>query len=328
MRVLVTGAAGFVGGHLRARLARDGVRVRAAVRRASPALEGGVEAAVVGEIGPATDWSAALEGVDAVVHLAARVHVMREAAADPLAEFRRVNVDGTRGLAEEAARAGATRFVFASSVKAMGESAPRPWTEADPPAPADPYGVSKLEGERALFDVGARHGMRAAALRLPLVYGPGVRANFLRLMQLVDRGVPLPLGGVRNLRSMVYVENVAAAVLAVLDADGASGAFFVSDQDDVSTPALIRQIARALGRPARLLPVPPAFFRAAGRAGDVLARVAPFPLTTAAVDRLLGSLAVDSSRLTREAGYRPRFTLAEGIDRTAAWYRASRGGAS
>lgn len=325
---LVTGATGFVGAPVCRALLNAGWSVRGLVRPGSAALPDGVEPAPAADLLDTLAVERAVAEVDAVVHLAARVHVMRDAAADPLAEFRRVNVDGTRALAQAAARAGATRFVLASSVKAMGESAPRPWTEGETPAPVDPYGVSKLEAERALAEVAARHGMRAAALRLPLVYGPGVRANFLRLMQLVDRGVPLPLGGVRNLRSMAYVENVAAAVVAVLDADGASGAFFVSDQDDVSTPALIRQVARALGRPARLVPVPPVLFRAAGRAGDVVARVAPFPLTTAAVDRLLGSLAVDSSRLTREAGYRPPFTLAEGLDRTAAWYRASRGGAA
>jgi nucleoside-diphosphate-sugar epimerase len=326
--VLVTGATGFVGAPVCRALREAGWTVRGLVRPGSAAPPEGVEPAPAADLLDALAVERAVQGVDAVVHLAARVHVMRDAAADPLAEFRRVNVEGTRALAEAAGRAGATRFVFASSVKAMGESAPRPWTEADPPAPVDPYGVSKLEAERALFAAAAAHGMRAAALRLPLVYGPGVRANFLRLMQLADRGVPLPLGGVRNVRSLAYVENVAAAVLSVLGSDDASGAFFVSDQDDVSTPELIRRIARALGRPARLLPVPPALFRAAGRVGDVAARIVPFPLTTAAVDRLLGSLAVDSSRLTRLAGYRPPFTLAEGIGRTAAWYRASRGGAA
>jgi nucleoside-diphosphate-sugar epimerase len=323
--VLVTGATGFVGTSICRYLLERGWQVRGLVRPGSGPLHTGVQAAPAADLFDAPALARAVAGVDAVVHLAARVHAIRDTAADPLAEYRRVNVEGTRVLAEAAGLAGSGCFVLASSVKAAGESAERAWTEEDPPAPRDPYGLSKLEAERIAAGVAAAWGMRFAALRLPLVYGPGVRANFLRLMRMVDRGVPLPLGGVRNRRSMAYVGNVAAAVDRVLQAGpAAAGIFYVSDQDDVSTPDLVKEIARALGRRARLVPVPTVAFRAAGRIGDALSTVIPFPLTTAAVDRLLGSLAVDSSRLSRLTGFTPPHTLRDGVERTASWYRASR----
>lgn len=320
--VLVTGASGFVGSAVCARLLEGGSRVRALLRPGS-AAPAGTEPVVAAGLHDGEALRRAVEGVDAVVHLAARVHVMRDAASDPLAEFRAVNVEGTRRLAREAAAAGVRTFVFASSVKAMGEMSPAsgPWTEATPPAPADPYGVSKLEAEAALA-AEAAGGMRAAVLRLPLVYGPGVKANMLRLFQLVDRGVPLPLGGIRNRRSLLFVGNAADAVRAVLAAPDAAGVFLVSDGEDLATPELVRRIGRALGRPARLLPVPEALFRAAAAAGDVVSRAVPFPFTRAAADRLLGSLAVDSGRLRRMAGWTPPFTVDDGLSRTAEWYRS------
>jgi nucleoside-diphosphate-sugar epimerase len=323
--VLVTGATGFVGASICRFLLESGWRVRGLVRPGSGPLHTGVEAAPAADLLDAPALARAVAGVDAVVHLAARVHAMRDTAADPLAEFRRVNVEGTRLLAEAAGGAGAGCFVLASSVKAADASGERPWTEEDPPAPRDPYGLSKLEAERVAAGVAAASRMRSATLRLPLVYGPGVRANFLRLMRLVDRGVPLPFGGVRNRRSMAFVGNVAAAVDRVLrGGPAAAGVFFVSDQDDVSTPDLVREIARALGRRPRLVPVPTGGLRAAGRIGDALSTVIPFPLTTAALDRLLGTLEVDSSRLSRLTGFTPPYTLRDGVERTAAWYRGGR----
>ena len=321
--VLVTGAGGFLGRHVSAAFAAAGDRVRGAVRSPGAALAPGVEAALVPDLLDRAAVRAAVQGVDAVVHLAARVHVMRDTSADPLAEFRRVNVEGTRVLLEEASAAGVRDFVLASSVKAVGEGGEAPYDERTPAAPQDPYGVSKLEAERLVLDAAPGDGMRRVVLRLPLVYGPGVRANMLSLFRLVDRGLPLPLGAVRNRRSLAYTGNVAAAFRHVVACDAADGqAFFVSDGADVSTPELIRHVASALGRPARLVPVPQGAFRAAGRAGDLLARMLPFPLTTAAVHRLLGSLAVDSSGLARVTGFAPPFTMAQGMSDTAAWFRA------
>jgi len=321
--VVVTGASGFLGRPVTRALLERGVRVRGLARPGAAPLEPGVEPAPAEGVHDREGVRRAVEGAGAVVHLAARVHVMRDAAADPLAEFRRVNVEGTRTVLEEAIRAGARRFLFASSVKALGEGGDAVLTDDTPPAPADPYGVSKLEAERVVRELADAAGVHAPILRFPLVYGPGVRANFLRLLQLVDRGIPLPFGAVRNRRSMAYVENAAAAVVAALESPAAAReSFLVSDGDDLSTPELVRRIARALGRPARLVPIPPALFAAGGRVGDLLARLVPFPLTSAAVHRLLGSLAVDSSRLTRLTGFAPPFTVDQGLAATAAWYRS------
>jgi nucleoside-diphosphate-sugar epimerase len=318
---LVTGASGFLGRHVAAHLLARGHRVRGLVRPDGGAPAEGVEAAPAEGLHDRAAVARALDGADTVVHLAARVHVMRDDAADPLAEFRRVNVEGTRTLLDEAVRAGVRRFLFVSSVKALGEGGGAPWTDDTVPAPVDPYGISKLEAERLVRATADASGLHAPIIRLPLVYGPGVRANFLRLMETVHRGIPLPFGAVENRRSLAFSGNVAAAVEAALQSPAAAReTFLFSDGEDLSTPQLVRAIATALGKPARLVRVPPALFRAAGRAGDVMARALPFPLTSAAVDRLLGSLAVDSSRFRRVTGFRTPFTVAEGLQRTADWF--------
>ena len=248
---------------------------------------------------------------------------MEDSSRAPLDEYRRANVGGTRMLLEESIAAGVRRFVLASSVKAVGESNERPWTEQTVPEPVDPYGVSKLEAERVVAELAPPAGIDATVLRFPLVYGPGMRANMLRLFDAVDRGVPLPLGSVENSRSLVFSGNVAAAIVHVMSHRAAAGeTFFVSDREAVSTPELVRAIARALGRPARLLPVPPLLFRAAGRLGDLMSSVATPPVDSGAVERLLGSLTVDSSKLSRLTGFEPPFSLEEGLRKTAEWYRA------
>jgi UDP-glucose 4-epimerase len=314
MRVLVTGASGFVGTAVREALAQRGHALRLAVRRTAVAA-GADETVPVGDIDDATDWTAALAGVDAVVHLAARVHVMHETATDALTEFRRVNTAGTERLARAAAAAGVRRFVYASSIKVNGEgTGPRPYTRDDRPAPKDPYGVSKWEAEQALARVAADTGLEVVVVRPPLVYGPGVRGNFLRLLKVARLGLPLPFGAAKNLRSLVYVKNLADLLATAVAHPAAPGkTYLASDGDDLSTAQLCTQLARALGKTPRLLPVPVALLRAAaGAAGR-----------TAEFQRLFGSLQVDPSPATTELGWRPPFGVAQGLAETCAWFALS-----
>lgn len=312
MRILVTGASGFIGSHLVSLLLARDWQVRGAVRSAErlDRLPAPVEGVVVGELGRETDWSKAVAGVDVAVHLAARVHVMRD--TDPTA-YARANVEGSRRLAEAAAAAGVKRLVFVSSVKAMGEAdrTPRPWREEDPCRPQDEYGRSKLAAERAIAEAARLHGMETVVLRPPVVYGPGVTANIFTLFRLVDRGWPLPLGSVDNRRSLIYVGNLVHALVTAAEHPKAAGeTFLVSDGQDLSTPELIRAIGRALGKSARLFPLSPGLLR--GVAG-CLGR-------SAEADRLLDSLVVDSMRIRRRLGWEPPVLLEEGLARTAEWY--------
>jgi nucleoside-diphosphate-sugar epimerase len=312
-RILVTGATGFVGRALVRRLLADGRAVRAAVRPASEALPAGAETVTVDDIGPDTDWRTALAGVDAVVHLAARAHVLRDSSADAHARYRAVNTLGALRLAEAAAAAGIRRFVFLSSARVHGDhTTGSPFNESSPLLAEDPYGRSKADAERGLAALGTTGRLEPVILRPPLVYGPGARGNFARLVALVARGVPLPLGTVRNRRSLIFVGNLVDAIVRSLDHPSAAGeTFMVSDREDLSTPDLVRRIARALGKPARLVPVPAALLRLggalAGRSDDVA--------------RLLDDLVVDSSKIRAFLGWSPVLTLDEGLAQTAAWYR-------
>jgi UDP-N-acetyl-alpha-D-quinovosamine dehydrogenase len=310
-RLLVTGATGFVGSRVCSLLIERGLAVRAAVRRAPARATAGLEIAAVGDIGPSTRWEDALAGAECVVHLAARVHQMRDRAPDPLAAHCEVNVLGTTRLARAAAAAKVRRLVFMSSVKVLGDGRPTPYRETDAPAPADPYGRSKWEAEQALARIANETGLEVVILRPPLVYGPGVRANFLRLMNLVFRRVPLPLGSIRNRRSLVFVGNLADAILAASTHPSAAGeTFLVSDGEDLSTPELIRGLGSALGRPPRLLDVPPALLRGAAR---MLGR-------GPTAERLLGSLAVDSTRIRERLSWAPPFSVDRGLAETARWF--------
>ena len=311
--VLVTGANGFVGTALCRSLAAEGRVVRRALRRRS----GGPHSAsfpgivTVGDIGPETEWSVALEGVHVVIHLAARVHVMDDSSEDPLGAYRHVNVAGTENLARQAAACGVRRLVFISTVKVHGEERDVSYSEENDLSPKDPYGVSKLEAETVLHRVAEETGLEVVIIRPPLVYGPGVKANFLRLLGVVVRGIPLPFASINSRRSMVYLGNLVEAISICATHPKAAGqVFLVSDCDDVSTAELIRRIAIALGREPRLMHFPPNLIRLAGR---LLGK-------TNAVVRLLGSLTIDSSKIKRELGWQPPYTMIEGITKTAEWY--------
>jgi len=314
--ILVSGANGFIGSVVSRALAEAGRAPRAAVRRIVPGGIGGPEPAVrVGEIDGNTDWSKALSGIECVVHLASPTDSQHGSPADSLARFRRVNVAGSRRLAEQAAVAGVRRLGFLSTLKVNGErSAERAYTENDAPRPEDAYGISKQEAEEALRDVARRTGLEIVVLRPPLVYGPGVKGNFLRLMKLVARGVPLPLGAITNRRSFLYTGNLVGAIIKALDEPQAAGrTYLLSDGEDVSTPDLVRGLARALGVKPRLLSLPLA---ALGLGAKLAGKRAEF-------ERLTGSLQLDSSRIRRELGWKPHYSLAQGLDETARWYHAA-----
>lgn len=312
--VLVTGASGFVGRATVKRLRSDGWRVRAVARQLPLADQRGadVDWRQVGDIDGDTDWSGHVAGCDAVVHLAARVHVLRDSTDAPLAAYRRTNVDATRGLAEAAARAGVRRMLFLSSLKVNGEGGDCAYGENDAPAPADAYAISKHEAEVLLQHISAATGMEIVILRPPLVYGPGVKANFLRLLQTVNSGVPLPFASISNRRSLIFLGNLVDAIALCLNAPAAAGnTYLVSDGEDVSTPTLVRAMASALQCPTRLLPCPIGLLHLAGR---VFGR-------QAAIDRVAGSLRVDSQRIRRELQWVAPFTLAQGMEETARWFR-------
>lgn len=307
MRVLVSGATGFVGHSLTRHLWARAVPMVAACRaRVAEIVPWPVVA--VGDIGPGTDWQAALTDVEQVVHLAARVHVMRDVAADPLMEFRRVNVDGTLELARQAARAGVRRFVFVSSVKVNGEASTpgRPCRVDDPPAPADAYALSKYEAELGLRRLAAQTGMELVVVRPPLVYGSGAKGNFHRLAQLARWAVPLPLGAVDNRRSLIGIDNLVDFLLLCLTHPAAAnGTFLVSDGQDVSTAHLYRRLAAAYGKKVRLPAVSPRFLRT----------VASLLGHRAAWQRLCGSLQVDTGPARERLGWRAPLGLDEGLQR-------------
>jgi nucleoside-diphosphate-sugar epimerase len=316
-RILVTGANGFVGSALCRRLHSSGFLVRGAVRdRAKLPQQGDLESkdcewVVLHDQSPEDETRDALQEVSAVVHLAARVHVMADDAADPLREFRRVNCDWTEQLARAAALQGARRFVYLSSIKVNGERSIHPFTEQDPPNPHDPYGISKWEAEQGLARVSSQTGLEIVVVRSPLVYGPGVGGNVLQLLHIIRRGIPLPLASVHNRRSLIYLGNlVDALACCVKDVRAAGETYLVSDGEDLSTPELIRQLAKALELPARLWPVPLSMLRWIGSVAGM----------QAIIDRLLGSLQVDSSKIRKGLDWSPPYSVGQGFAETAAWY--------
>ncbi len=309
--VLVTGASGFVGRALCARLAMDGVTVRGMWRRPED-LPGGTDS-TIGEVGPATDWSDALRDIDVVVHLAARAHVLRETDSDPISRFRSVNALGTARLAEACVQRGVRRLVFVSTIGVHGaNSAAETFTESSPIRPATPYAQSKWEAETALHEAATGGALKTVVIRSPLIHGPYVRGNFLRLLGWVERGVPLPFASIHNSRSFIGIANLVDMIVLSCSAPAAAGeTFVVCDAEDVSTADLLRRIGDRLERRARLFPFPAATLRAAAR---ILGRGED-------AERLFGSLRVDASKAQRVLGWSPRRTLDQGLDAMCTWYK-------
>lgn len=311
MKVLITGANGLVGRALCSVLDQTEGQVVRAVRTSITPWE-----IPVGDLNKSTDWSEALgQDTDVVVHLAGQVPLTDNASRVPNDRYTEVNTLGTANLARQCAQHGVKRFIFVSTVKVLGEGKSEPYQDTDLAVPADAYAISKWDAEQALWQVAAETGMEVVMLRPPLVYGLGVKGNFLRLMQAIDKRRPLPLGAIHNQRSLIYLGNLVDVIrLCLIHPKAAGKAFMVSDGDDVSTPELVRRIAASLGRRPFLLPVPVSWMRWAGR---VLGK-------QAAVDRLLGSLCVDISPLREELGWTPPYTMQEGLEATAQWYRKTK----
>lgn len=312
--VLVTGANGFVGKALCDLLVDNEMLVKAAIRKSDGVHDGRIDYISVGEINGDTEWQEALVGVDCVVHLAARVHVMNETASNPLDEFRRINTYGTEKLARDATKAGVKRLIYLSTIKVNGEAtADHPFTEQVDHPPVDPYGLSKWEAENIVKKVSAETGMEVVIIRPPLVYGPGVKGNFLTLLKLVSKGLPLPLGAVSNKRSLVSLDNLVDLIReCIVNPQAAGETFLVSDGHDLSTAELIRSIAHAMEKSPRLIPVPLL----------VLNTAATMLRKKAVASRLLGSLQVDSTKAQQLLGWQPPQSVVLGIERVTHWYRS------
>lgn len=310
-RVLLTGATGFIGSALTVKILENGSDLVAAVRQRSKLIPTLVQQVEVGEISSLTDWSDVFDDVSTVIHTAARVHVMDDDAADPLTEYRRVNVEGTMNLARQAASAGVSRFIFLSSIKVNGEItiAGKPFTADAEPAPIDPYGVSKAETEQALLEISSKTGMDVVIIRPVLVYGPGVKANFLNMMRWLNKGMPLPFGSIANKRSLVALDNLVDLVITCVDHPAAvNQVFLVSDGEDLSTTELLKRASKALGVSALLIPVPVWLINIAGRLTG----------KSNVLQRLLGSLQVDITKTRELLNWEPPVSVDEALQKTAA----------
>lgn len=310
MATLVTGANGFVGSALCKRLSHESISVRAAVRSLGR-QQADIGTVEVGGINAETAWTTALSNIQQVVHLAARVHVMNDKSADPLSDFRLVNVEGTANLARQSAAAGVKRFVYLSSIKVNGESTQSalPFTATATPSPEDPYGVSKFEAEQTLRQIAAETGMEVVIIRPPLVYGPGVKANFESMMRWLARGIPLPLAAItNNRRSLVSLDNLVDLIVTCLNHPAAANqTFLVSDGEDLSTAELLKRMGNALGKPARLFYMPTNLLKL----GAALIRKEDV------YQRLCGSLQVDITHTRQLLHWTPPLSVDEGLRRTA-----------
>ena len=315
MNVLITGASGFLGRRLSSYLDQKGLHLRCQVRdaRAKSFLPGKAELCVIKDIGSDTDWTEAMTGIDAVIHLAARVHVTNETSADPLKEYMRVNVDGSRRLIEAAIRHKTAKFIFLSTIKVNGEdSGDGFFSETDPALPRDAYARSKWEAEKILTELSRDTNLKTFILRIPLVYGPGVRGNFLSLLKAVDRGYPVPSCFCTNRRSLLYSENLVSAVWSCLQNETLfHETFLVSDGEDLSTLDIMRMAAEAAGKPFKTFPL-------SGRLLRLLLALSGKKKESA---KLLGSLCVNSRRIRSRLGWIPPYSVRQGISRTVAWFK-------
>ena len=310
---LVTGASGFIGAHLVPALKQRGITVKQAVRRHPISVDSlSDEIFVVGDIGPDTNWNAALNQVDVVVHLAARAHVFNDEASDPVCEFKIANVLGTECLAKRAAADGVRRLIYLSSIGVNGnQSGLKAFTEQDKPSPHDAYTASKLEAEETLRSIEAETGLEIVILRPPLVYGPGNPGNFLRLLRLVSSGWPLPFGALDSRRSILFVGNLVDAIIHCSIHPAAAGqTYLVKDGEDISTSELIRRLAALMNRSPRLVSVPP----------SLLYWAAKMTGKSAEIDRLMSSLIVNDSKIRATLGWQPQYSLAYGLQKTVAWF--------
>lgn len=307
MKVLVTGASGFLGAHLCATLNSNPlVQLTPCVRKVSATDYD--SAAVIPSIDSETVWKDALAGQDVVIHAAARAHIMKDEVVDPLAEYRRINVDGTLNLARQAADAGVKRFIFISSIKVNGEQTPlgQPFTPDDTPAPEDAYGISKSEAEQGLQEIASSTEMEVVIIRPPLVYGPGVKGNFASMISVVRRGIPIPFGAISNKRSLVGIDNLIDLIVTCIDHPNAANEIFLaSDGRDLSTTQLLQGVARAMDRPSRLIPIP----------GSILSFCASLIGKRVVAQRLLGSLQVDISKNREILGWEPPVSVEVGLRR-------------
>lgn len=308
-KVLVTGADGFIGRALCAQLEQKSIPYVAAVRRRlnNNTLPAGCKTIIIGDIRYFDRWPAILNNIQAVVHLAAVAHIMPEIKSNPVPDYHAINCRSTLKMAHAAVDAGVKRFIFMSSIKVNGEKTTRPFVENDVPLPLDPYAKSKHLAERSLFDITANTPMDLVVLRPPLVYGPGVKANFKMLINAVRQGMPMPLASIDNQRSFIYVVNLCDAIIKCIEHPAAAGhIFLVSDGEDVSTPELIRRVGRALGRSPRLFSFPVPLLVSLGR---LVGR-------GATVERLISSLSVNISKITQHLDWKPPYSLEQGLKRT------------